>query len=112
MNVFLLVPEHLAQPHEFIGQQYYFVFVIVDDVFVVAGFHNRDFVLLALLLKRFYLSVAVVQHLPAFADLAFEAAPLVLESDGHLPYFSIDHGLPLALHQVSEFFQLLGLALL
>lgn len=81
-------------------------------MFVAAQLHDVDLVLLAFLLQILDLSIAITQHLPAFTNLALKAATLILETNGHLANFSVDHGFSLTFHHISQFLQLLALALL
>lgn len=86
--------------------------MIIDEVFVVAQLHDGDLILLALLLVVINLPSTVLQQLATFADLVLKRRTLILEADGHFSNLSVDHGLALALHHVSEVFKLLSLALL
>lgn len=86
--------------------------MIIDEILVVAQLHDGDLILLTLLLVVINLPSSILQQLAAFADLVLKRGTLILEADGHFSNFSVDHGLALALHHVSEVFKLLSLALL
>lgn len=73
---------------------------------VIPQLHDLDLILLALLLVVLDLAVAVVEHFPAFSDLTLKATSLILEPDSHLSYFTVNHRLPLTLHQVPQLFKL------
>ena len=83
-----------------------------DDMLVVPQLHDFNLILLALLFVVLDLTVAVVEHFSALSDLTLQTTPLILEPDSHFPYFTVNHGFPLAFHQVSQLFKLLRLALL
>jgi len=112
VQLLVLVLEDLVEPEQLLVEQGELVLVVVDEVLVVAQLHDGDLVLLALLPVVLDLAAAVVEQLPALADLVLEGRALVLEANGHLPDFPVDHGLALALHHVAQVFELLGLALL
>ena len=105
----IFLPQYLVEPQQFLVEQSQFVFMICDEVLVVAEFHYGDLVLLALLPQVINVPVAVFQQLTTFNDLVFKTRTLVLEANYHLSDLSVDHGLALAVHHGAKIFELLGL---
>ena len=112
LDIVIAVPEQVGEADELVRQHCQLVLVLVYDIFVVPELHYADLVLLAFLLVVVDLAVPVAQDLAAFADFVLEGAALVLEADRGLADFAVDHGFALAVHEVAQFLELLGLALL
>lgn len=112
MNLVVFIAGHFRQAIEFVRNQSQLVLILQNDLFVVSEFHVLNLVSLALLLVVVDFALSVVQHFPQLADLSFKAASLILEPNRHFLDFPVNHRLPLALHHITKFFQLFGLALL
>ena len=68
----VLVLEDLIESQQFLVEQRQFVFVVVDEILVVAQLHDGYLVFLALLLVVVDLPTPVLQQLPALPDLVLE----------------------------------------
>lgn len=110
LDIIIPVVQQFRESNQLVGEQGQFVFMLVDDVFIIPEFHYINLILLALLLVVLDFRVSVTHHLSALSDLVLKSTSLVLVADGHLSDFAVNHGLALAIHEIPELLQLLSLA--